>query len=79
MNRLRDVKLQLRSAAIFSRRGLALRPGPTPAAVLPAQALFTLILISSAFDIDVFSFRPYWVRLRRSFHLSSVVSQRLAP
>jgi hypothetical protein len=69
MNRSGDLQLQLGSTAIFSRRGLALRPRPAPAAILPARALFILIVIASAFDIDIFPFRS-WVWLHGSFHLS---------
>ncbi len=66
----------LRTTPIFSRRALALRPGPAPAPVLPARARFTLAVIGSAFGIDIFSFTPSWVRLRlhRSFHWSSINS-----
>jgi hypothetical protein len=76
MTRLEDAELHLRTTAIFSRRALALQPGSAPAPVLPARARFTLVVIGSAFDIDVFSFPPSWVwlRLHGSFHWSSIKS-----
>jgi len=43
---------------------------------LSARALFTVIVVSSAFDTDVFSFSPSWVWLHGSLHLSSVLSGR---
>jgi uncharacterized membrane protein YbaN (DUF454 family) len=43
---------------------------------LSARALFTVIVISSAFDTEVFSFSPSWVWLHGSLHLSSVLSGR---
>jgi hypothetical protein len=58
--------VSLRTAAILTRRWL--RRPPAPAAILPARALFTFVVIGAAFDIGIFSFTPSWFLLNGCFH-----------